>query len=77
MTSQTEQMTTVDAGAVRTELLARLGLPADATDRDVETLHRAAVSLVDNAPEDRLHPGAVFELMEGRKVAVECEVVAD
>lgn len=50
MTSQTEQITTVDAGAVRTELLSRLGLPADATDRDVETLHRAALSLVDNAP---------------------------
>lgn len=51
MTSQTEQMTTVDAEAVRTELLSRLGLPADATDRDVETLHRAALSLLDNAPE--------------------------
>lgn len=51
MTSQTEQITTVDAEAVRTELLSRLGLPADATDRDVETLRRAALSLVDHAPE--------------------------
>lgn len=51
MTSQTDELTDVDTGAVRTELLARLGLPADATDHDVETLRVAAASLVENAPE--------------------------
>ncbi len=51
MTSQTDHFTGVDARAMRTELLGRLGLPEDATDRDVETLHRAAVSLVENAPD--------------------------
>jgi cytochrome c-type biogenesis protein CcmH/NrfG len=49
MTSQTDHIT--DADAMRTELLARLGLPEDATARDVDTLHRAAVALAENAPE--------------------------
>ncbi len=52
MTSQTDELA-VDAGAVRTELLARLGLPADATDHDVETLRVAAAALLENAPDQQ------------------------
>lgn len=52
MTSQTDELA-VDAGTVRTELLARLGLPADATDHDVETLRVAAAALLENAPDQQ------------------------
>lgn len=51
MTAQTEQFSGVDSSEVRAELLSRLGLPADATNRDVETIHQAAVALADHAPE--------------------------
>lgn len=63
MTAQTDQITDVDAGAVRTELLSRLGLPADATDHDVATLHLAAVALAQNAP-DTQREWAVSHLAE-------------
>jgi tetratricopeptide (TPR) repeat protein len=43
--------TTIDGADLRTELLGRLGLPADATDADVAAAHRAAKNLLDNAPE--------------------------
>jgi tetratricopeptide (TPR) repeat protein len=43
--------TTIDGADLRTELLARLGLPADATDADVAAAHRAAKNLLDHAPE--------------------------
>jgi tetratricopeptide (TPR) repeat protein len=43
--------TTIDGADLRTELLARLGLPADATDADVAAAHRAATNLLDHAPE--------------------------
>ena len=43
--------TTVDGADLRTELLGRLGLPADATDADVAAAHRAARALLDHAPE--------------------------
>jgi tetratricopeptide (TPR) repeat protein len=43
--------TTIDGAGLRTELLDRLGLPADATNADVATAHRAAKSLLDHAPE--------------------------
>lgn len=51
MTAQTEQFSGVGSSEMRTELLSRLGLPADATNRDVETIHQAAVALADHAPE--------------------------
>lgn len=51
MTSQTDELTAMDAGAVRIELLARLGLPSDATDHDVETLRTATAALLENAPD--------------------------
>lgn len=52
MTSQTSPTGTVNsADEFRAELLGRLGLPADATDADVEATHRAAVALVASAPE--------------------------
>jgi cytochrome c-type biogenesis protein CcmH/NrfG len=52
MTSQTSPTGTVNsADEFRAELLDRLGLPADATDADVEATHRAAVALVASAPE--------------------------
>jgi len=43
--------TTIESADLRTELLGRLGLPADATDADVAAAHRAARALLDNAPE--------------------------
>jgi tetratricopeptide (TPR) repeat protein len=43
--------TTIDGADLRTELLGRLGLPADATDADVAAAHRAATNLLDHAPE--------------------------
>jgi tetratricopeptide (TPR) repeat protein len=43
--------TTIEGADLRTELLGRLGLPADATDADVAAAHRAATNLLDHAPE--------------------------
>lgn len=52
MTSQSSPTGTLSSSAeFRAELLGRLGLPADATDADVEAMHRAAVALVASAPE--------------------------
>jgi Tfp pilus assembly protein PilF len=45
--------TTIDGADLRTELLGRLGLPADATDADVAAAHRAAKNLLDHAPADQ------------------------
>lgn len=53
MTSQTDEFTGASAAEMREELLSRLGLPADASDRDVDTLHRAAVSLAEHAPAEQ------------------------
>ncbi|HET7902503.1 MAG TPA: hypothetical protein VFL59_15075 [Candidatus Nanopelagicales bacterium] len=43
--------TITDPAAMRAELLDRLGLPADASDRDVETVRRAAEAFHDKAPD--------------------------
>ncbi|MDA8436112.1 MAG: tetratricopeptide repeat protein [Actinomycetales bacterium] len=43
--------TTIDGADLRAELLGRLGLPADASDADVATAHRAALALLEHAPE--------------------------
>jgi cytochrome c-type biogenesis protein CcmH/NrfG len=54
MSSQTQPEPTItDPVEVRHELLSRLGLPPDATDRDVEAAHRAAVAVLEHAPEDQ------------------------
>ena len=54
MSSQNHAEATVtDPAAVRGELLRRLGLPADATDRDIEAAHRAAVTVLEHAPDDQ------------------------
>ncbi len=54
MSSQTQPGPTItDPVDVRRELLSRLGLPPDATDRDVEAAHRAAVAVLEHAPEDQ------------------------
>ena len=45
--------TTIDTGDLRAELLGRLGLPADASGADVRAAHRAATSLLENAPDDQ------------------------
>jgi len=45
--------TTIDAADLRVELLARLGLPGDATDADVAAAHLAAKNLLDHAPADQ------------------------
>jgi len=44
---------TIDSSDLRTELLTRLGLPADATDADVAAAHRAATNLLEHAPEEQ------------------------
>jgi cytochrome c-type biogenesis protein CcmH/NrfG len=44
---------TVEPAEVRRELLRRLGLPADATERDIEAAHRAAVAVLEHAPDDQ------------------------
>lgn len=44
---------TVEGADLRAELLARLGLPADATPSDVAAAHRAAVALLDHVPADQ------------------------
>lgn len=44
---------TVEGADLRAELLARLGLPADATASDVAAAHRAAVALLDHVPADQ------------------------
>ena len=54
MSSQTQPEATItDPAEVRRELLSRLGLPPDATDRDVEAAHRAAVAVLEHAPDDQ------------------------
>jgi len=54
MSSQTQPEPTItDHAEVRRELLSRLGLPPDATDRDVEAAHRAAVAVLEHAPDDQ------------------------
>jgi cytochrome c-type biogenesis protein CcmH/NrfG len=54
MSSQTQpESTIVEPAEVRRELLSRLGLPPDATDRDVEAAHRAAVAVLEHAPDDQ------------------------
>jgi tetratricopeptide (TPR) repeat protein len=45
--------TTIDGADLRSELLGRLGLPADATDADVAAAQRAAKALLDHAPESQ------------------------
>jgi len=53
MTPQTAGSPTIDGADLRTELLGRLGLPADATDTDVAAARRAAKAVLDHAPDDQ------------------------
>jgi len=53
MTPQTAGSPTIDGADLRTELLGRLGLPADATDSDVAAARRAAKAVLDHAPDDQ------------------------
>jgi len=53
MTPQTAASPTIDGADLRTELLGRLGLPADATDADVAAARRSAKALLDHAPDDQ------------------------
>ena len=53
MTPQTAARPTIDGADLRTELLGRLGLPADATDADVAAARRSAKALLDHAPDDQ------------------------
>jgi hypothetical protein len=52
-TRQPQNPGTTDPTAVRTELLSRLGLPADASGKDVEAAHRAAVALLEHVPSEQ------------------------
>jgi len=53
MTPQNAASPTIDGADLRTELLGRLGLPADATDADVAAARRSARALLDHAPDDQ------------------------
>jgi len=53
MTPQNAASPTIDGADLRTELLGRLGLPADATEADVAAARRAAKALLDHAPDDQ------------------------